>query len=64
VPACLVLNSILVRRSPGAVGGDSFVSTPGPGDANRATWQGTGADCSAVPVRRQSTWGAVKSLYR
>jgi len=61
--ACLVLNSIWIKRTPGAPGGDMFVSTPGPSDANWAVWQGTGANCTAVPVRR-STWGAVKSLYR
>ena len=61
--ACLVLNSIWIKRVPGAEGGDVFVSTPGPSNANWAIWQGTGASCAAVPVRR-STWGAVKSLYR
>ena len=61
--ACLVLNSIWIKRTPGAPGGDVFVSTPGPAEANWAVWQGTGANCSAVPVRR-STWGAVKGLYR
>jgi hypothetical protein len=63
-PACLVLNSILVRRQPGAGGGDIFLSGPGPNDANWATWQGgTGADCAAVPARAV-TWGQVKGLYR
>ena len=62
--ACLVLNSIWIKRTPGAPGGDVFISTPGPLEANWAAWQGTGgADCTLVPVRRQ-TWGAVKSLYR
>jgi hypothetical protein len=61
--ACLVLNSIWIKRTPGAPGGDVFVQTPGPSQANWAEWQGSGADCSLVPVRRQ-TWGAVKSLYR
>jgi hypothetical protein len=61
--ACLVLNSILLNRSPAAVGGNRFVSTPAPGAGNWATWQGTGADCAAVPVRRTS-WGSIKSLYR
>ena len=63
-PACLVLNSILVRRQPGAVGGDIYLTAPGPGDANFATWQGgAGANCSTVPVRAM-TWGRVKGLYR
>jgi hypothetical protein len=61
--ACLVLNSILIGRRPGAVGGDRFLQVPGAGGANHATWQGAGADCSAVPVRRVS-WGTLKSLYR
>lgn len=60
--ACLVLNSILVRRIPGS-SGDEFLQTPGPANANWATWQGTAADCSMVPVRR-ATWGRLKSLYR
>jgi len=60
--ACLVLNSILLRRAPGQ-GPDVYLTTPaGPG-TNWATWQGSGADCSLVPVRR-STWGEIKSLYR
>jgi len=63
-PACLVLNSILVRRVAGAFGGDQLLSAPGPGDANWAFWRGTaGADCTMVPVRAV-TWGSVKSLYR
>jgi hypothetical protein len=62
-PACLVFNSMIIHRQPGAVGGDVFLSVPGPGNANWATWQGTGADCAAVPVRAV-TWGRLKSLYR
>lgn len=63
-PACLVLNSILVRRLPGSPGGDLFLTIPGPGNANRATWRGgAGADCVQVPARR-TTWGSIKSLYR
>jgi len=63
-PACLVLNSVLVKRQPGAIGGDVAVTTPGPDDANWATWQGgTGANCASVPVRAV-TWGRIKSLYR
>jgi len=61
--ACLVLNSILVRRLPGS-GGDVYLETPVAAGANWATWRGgSGASCSAVPARR-STWGALKSLYR
>jgi hypothetical protein len=61
--ACLVLNSILVRRLPGAPGGDVTLVEPGAGNANFATWQGTTADCFQVPVRNR-TWGQIKSLYR
>jgi hypothetical protein len=61
--ACLVLNSLWIKRLPGAQGGDVFVSAPGPAEGNWAAWQDIGANCSAVPVR-SSTWGAVKSLYR
>ncbi len=62
--ACLVLNSIWVRRQPGALGGDVYLTTPGAANANFATWQGgSGANCNAVPARAV-TWGRVKSLYR
>jgi len=60
--ACLVLNSIWIKRLPGAAGGDLFFETPAPDGGNMALWQGT-ANCQTVPVRRR-TWGAIKSLYR
>ena len=60
--ACLVLNSILLRRLPGQ-GDDVYQVTPASGSSNWATWQGTGADCAQVPTRR-TTWGQIKSLYR
>ena len=59
---CLVLNSILLRRVPGQ-GSDVFLIAPASAASNWATWQGTGADCAAVPTRRK-TWGQIKSLYR
>ena len=63
-PVCLVLNSIALRRQPGAAGGDVLVDSPGGAGANWATWQqGTGADCAAVPSRRV-TWGRIQSLFR
>jgi hypothetical protein len=63
-PACLVLNSIWVRRVPGAPGGDLFIQASGQGNANRATWQGAAAGaCATVPARRP-TWGLLKALYR
>lgn len=62
--ACLVLNSILIGRLNGAVGGDLFLQTPGAGEANWALWQGgSGANCAAVPVRNRA-WGQLKGLYR
>jgi hypothetical protein len=62
-PACLVLNSILIGRTPSA-GGNLVLDAPGPGEANWARWQGgAGANCMAVPVRT-TTWGQLKSLYR
>ncbi len=63
-PACLVLNSILIRRLPGSPGGDLLIVSPGGVEGNRATWRGgAGADCALVPARRTS-WGGIKSLYR
>lgn len=61
--ACLVLNSIWLRR-PLVPNGDILLTTPGPSDANWARWQmGTVVDCTAVPVER-STWGRIKTQYR
>ncbi len=60
-PVCIVLNSINLTQAVGV--GDFAVSAPVSAGGNMVTWQGTGADCSAVPVRN-TTWGAVKSLYR
>jgi len=62
--ACLVLNAVRILRKPGAPGGDVLIETPGPGDANRATWQGGAAvNCQAVPAR-PTTWGRIKGMYR
>jgi hypothetical protein len=60
--ACLVLNSMLVRRLPGQPGGDVFLEAPAPSQGNWALWQ-DGAECALVPVRQHS-WGQIKSLYR
>ena len=63
-PACLVFNSVLIRRLAGSSFETVQLSAPEAPGLERATWQGgSGADCQAVPTRR-STWGAVKSLYR
>lgn len=63
-PACLVFNSVVIRRLPGSVPEDVFVSAEEIAGSARVQWQGgAGVDCQAVPARR-STWSAVKSLYR
>jgi len=62
-PACLVFNSLLIRRLPGASVEEVLVTGADGAGAERVQWQGgAGADCQSVPVRR-STWGAVKALY-
>jgi hypothetical protein len=62
--ACLVLNSVIVKRQPGAAGGDVVLGEPGAANANWATWQGgSGANCATVPAR-PVTWGQLKGLYR
>ena len=64
-PACLVFNSVLLRRLPGSAVEEVLVTTPEVAGANVVAWQPLlgFADCASVPVRR-STWGAVKALYR
>ena len=63
-PACMVFNSLLIRRLHGPADQEIVISGPETGGSDRAYWQQVGgADCSAVPVRRV-TWGAVKALYR
>lgn len=63
MPVCLVLNSILIGRLPGAPGGDLLLEAAALAGSNQATWQGSGADCQLVPVVR-TTWGAIKAMYR
>jgi hypothetical protein len=64
-PACMVFNSVLLRRVPGSTVEEVLVSTPEVAGNNWLMWQPTlgSANCASVPVRR-STWGAVKALYR
>ncbi len=62
VPTCLVLNAIRLVR-PGTVAGDVLLLQPAPSFGNEASWQGPGAACSTVPVRR-TTWGELHTLYR
>jgi len=61
-PACLVLQRIRLWRIRGNTT-ESLDIVPAPGTAHRATWQGPGANCDAVPVRH-ATWGQLKALYR
>ncbi len=64
IPACMVFNSVLIRRLPGSSVEEIFISDPEMPGLERATWQGgSGADCQSVPARR-TTWGMVKGLYR
>ena len=64
IPACMVFNSVTIRRLPGSAVEELFVYDAEAPLLNRVVWQGgSGADCQSVPVRR-STWGAVKALYR
>jgi len=64
VPACLMLNSLLIRRAPGSSVEEILLSAPESPGLTFVHWQSdTGADCQSVPVRR-TTWGAVKALYR
>src|SRR5262249_51563100 len=61
VPACLIFQSIKVTTP--AHSGDVLVSGPTAPGSDTVTWQGSGADCSLVPVKNR-TWGQVKALYR
>lgn len=63
VPGCLVLNSVQLIRHPGAVPASVFVQASGSGSPNWAAWQGSFSECALVPARN-TTWGAIKSLYR
>jgi hypothetical protein len=63
-PACMVFNSLLIRRLHTPADEEILISGPEGGLSDRVFWQGgAGADCAAVPTRR-TTWGAVKALYR
>lgn len=61
IPMCLVLN--MVALSEPAPVPDFLLTAPPPGGRTQVTWQGPGANCSAVPVKNK-TWGQIKSLYR
>jgi hypothetical protein len=61
-PMCIVINSLKVT-TPGAVATDITIGNPSSPGSNIVTWQGTGPNCQAVPVKN-ATWGQVKALYR
>ncbi|MBI5170946.1 MAG: hypothetical protein HZA61_15760 [Candidatus Eisenbacteria bacterium] len=58
---CLVFNSAQLIRHPAAVPAEVTVLPSGA--SNTAAWQGNFSNCSLVPARN-TTWGAIKSLYR
>ena len=62
---CLILTQLHIN-TPG--GGLTMTSPVLPPDGNVITWQGVGLTpggvCQAATPTRQSTWGAVKALYR
>jgi hypothetical protein len=61
-PACLSFTRLNVTQTTVPPGQADFtIATAGVNSL--VTWQGTGADCAAVPVKR-ATWGAIKSMYR
>jgi hypothetical protein len=62
-PVCIVLN--LIKLTAGGGANDEYItSSPG---TNYVTWQGGAigsSGCPAATPARNTTWGAVKSLYR
>jgi hypothetical protein len=58
-PVCISFTRAVVQQPTGV--GDFYISTPGVNSL--VTWQGTGANCTAVPVKK-ATWGSIKSMYR
>jgi hypothetical protein len=52
-PACMVFNSLLIRRLHSPADEEIFISGPETAGSDRAVWQGgAGANCAAVPTRR------------
>lgn len=60
-PVCIVFNSIKVTTPVPA--NDVTLGAPNTPGSNIVTWQAAVADCQLVPTRN-TTWGAVKSMYR
>lgn len=70
VPVCIVFNSLNVT-TPLPANNRKLIGPTNGTDSNIATWQGGGAPttgrgtgCPQSTPTRNSTWGAVKSLYR
>ena len=63
VTMCAALVRIKIYQTDGHPAGNPDIYDPPPGGRNTITWQGGGgANCSWVPVKRQ-TWGQIKALY-
>ena len=61
-PVCIVLNSIKLTQPVGV--GDFVIGNAASAGSNVVTWQGgVSGGCAAVPAKN-TTWGAIKSLYR
>ena len=61
-PACLSFTRLNVTQTTNPPGQADFtIATAGVNSL--VTWQGAGANCAAVPVKK-ATWGAIKSMYR
>ncbi|MFM8559493.1 MAG: hypothetical protein ACKOC6_07810 [bacterium] len=69
-PACIIFSCLNVTRS-GSTAPVTIFSATNATDSNYSTWQGGGAPtvggvtgCPAATPTRNTTWGAVKSMYR
>jgi len=60
-PVCIVFNQAKITTE--TIGVQALLTTGASPGENIITFQGAGADCNAVPTKN-TTWGAVKSLYR
>lgn len=70
-PACIAVGNINVYSSGSSLPALVLTAPANGTDSNYATWQGgggagplPGGACPAATPTRNSTWGAVKSLYR
>lgn len=58
---CMLLTSIKVTTA--VLGNDVSITVPASPGSYIVQWQGAGADCNLVPIKR-TTWGEMKGLYR